>query len=414
MKITIVTQYYPPEPIPIPQAVARGLAERGHDVSVVTGFPNYPQGVLYSGYRQRFGHVEKDGNIRVFRVPLVISHSNNPVGRLLNYLTFAASSFAAKRSVRKADVVYAYATQMTAAIGPAWWNRIWKLPFVMHVQDLWPESVTGSSMVGNQRIQKAVARILEPWLRRLYRDAAATIAIGPGMSRLLVERGVPADRIHTIFNWAETTQLPIDRDRRRDAESTKSMNVMYAGNVGDMQDLETVVRAAALVTDLAGFRISVVGSGVAEARVKALAAENGATNVEFFGRVPFTDMARHYEASDYQLVTLKDLNIFRVTIPSKLQSSLAVGIPVITTVAGDVERLVTERGLGFASEPGNAAALAETFRLAFNTSNDIRRQMGANAQSFYTEAMSRDSGVDAIERILASVAADTNKRKSNG
>ena len=413
MKITIVTQYYPPEPIPIPQAVARGLAELGHDVSVVTGFPNYPQGVLYEGYRQRFGHVETDGNIRIFRVPLVISHSSNPVGRLLNYLTFAASSFAARRSVRKADVVYAYATQMTAAIGPAWWNRIWKLPFVMHVQDLWPESVTGSSMVASPRVQKLVANVLEPWLRRLYRDAAATIAIGPGMSKVLVERGVPSDRIHTIFNWAETNELAIVRTVHNDTESSAALNVMYAGNVGDMQDLETVVRAAALVTDLIGFKISVVGSGVAEARIKALAVSQGATNIQFFGRVPFDQMARHYEASDFQLVTLKDLDIFRVTIPSKLQSSLAVGIPVITTVAGDVERLVTERQLGFVSEPGNAAALAETFRLAFSASVGARQQMGANAMNFYKEAMSRDSGVAAIERILASVSADK-KRKTHG
>jgi len=414
VKITIVTQYYPPEPIPIPQAVARGLAERGHEVSVVTGFPNYPQGALYEGYRQRFGHAEKDGSIRIFRVPLVISHSNNPVGRLLNYLTFAASSFAAHRSVRQADVVYAYATQMTAAIGPAWWNRIWKLPFVMHVQDLWPESVTGSSMVGNPRVQKVVAKILEPWLRRLYRDAAATIAIGPGMSKLLVERGVPAERAHTIFNWAETNQLAIDRSRRAANLSQRSLNVTYAGNIGDMQDLETVVKAAALVTDLVGFKISVVGSGVAEARVKALAQTEGATNVHFYGRVPFEQMATHYEASDFQLVTLKDLDIFRVTIPSKLQSSLAVGIPVITTVAGDVEKIVTEESLGFVSPPGDAAALADTFRLAFNASSDDRRRMGDNAQRFYKEAMSRDSGVDAIEQILAAVSSDTKKRKSHG
>lgn len=162
MKIAIVTQYYAPEPVPIAQSVAHGLRDRGHEVRVVTAFPNYPAGVLYDGYTQRGGHFEDDEGVRIHRARIFISHSNSAVGRVLNYLSFGFASFRAWAFVRESDVVYCYATQMTAAIGPDLWYRFRKMPYVMHVQDLWPESVTGSSMIGGQRIQKAVAALLRP------------------------------------------------------------------------------------------------------------------------------------------------------------------------------------------------------------------------------------------------------------
>lgn len=399
MKIAVVTQYYYPEPVPIAQSVAQGLAARGHDVTVITAFPNYPSGRLYPGYRQTRRHSEADGPVRVLRVPIFLSHSQNALGRILNYLSFAWNSYRAGAAVNDVDVVYCYATQMTAAIGPAWWRRRRGIPFVMHVQDLWPESVTGSSMVGGRRLQALIARTLRPWLESLYRGAAATIGIGPSMSRILVDRGVAPERIHTIYNWAQTTDLSIVRSEPS-AEGT--LSVMYAGNIGEMQDLDTVIRAAALVTDLEGLSISIVGSGVAEARITELARKAGLANVRFFGRVPFSEMAEHYARSDFQLVTLKDLDIFKATIPSKLQASLAIGAPVITTVAGDVGELVSNERVGFCSEPGNPEALAEAFRRAYATSPDERAAMGRRARDLYESTMSRESGLDQIESILAS------------
>jgi len=250
--------------------------------------------------------------------------------------------------------------------------------------------------------------MLDPWLRRLYRTAGGTIALGPSMGRLLAERGVPAERLHTVLNWADEGEEFV---ARQSDELRPGANIMYAGNIGDMQDLDTVVRAAAQVLDLEGFKITIVGSGVAEARVRRVANEIGATNVEFVGRVPHGSMGPYYRSSDFQLVTLKDLAIFRATIPSKLQSSLANGIPVVTTVAGDVAELVQTNDIGLTSPPGDVESLARTFRAAYAMTNSDRADMGARAKAFYERAMSKASGIDRIQDILVSVAENSVRKK---
>ena len=398
MKIVVVTQYYPPEPVPMAHAIAHELSARGHDVVVITGFPNYPSGRLADGYRQRVRHVEQDAQVRVWRVPIFISHSNNALGRILNYLSFGLSSMAAWRRVRGADVVYVYATQMTAAIGPARWRRRHGVPFVMHVQDLWPESITGSSLVAGNGARGFIAAVLRPWLNRLYADSAATIGTSSGMSKILIARGVAEERSHTVLNWAPDV-LPV-KGRRKAANPRPKCVLMFAGNLGDLQDLETVVRAAGMVTDLDDFHIRIVGSGMAEDRIRKLAVEVDATNVVFYPRVPYSGMLEHYAASHFQLVTLKNLEIYRATMPSKLQSSFAHGIPVITTVAGDVADLVTEEKVGLVSPPGDAEALAATFRAAYELPNEYRAEMGRRARALYESRMSRVGGIDKIEAIL--------------
>lgn len=402
MRIAIVSQYYAPESIRIPDSLATTLGSRGHDVRVITGFPNYPNGRLFDGYAMSLRSVAREAGVTVRRVPLYISHSYNPVARLINYATFALSSALAGHWVRNADVVYVYATQMTPAFGPSIWRWLYRLPFVLHIQDLWPESVTGSSMVGNSFAKRAISLALQPWLRFLYRNAAATIAIAPTMSAMLVERGVPADRIATVYNWA--TGEPTKDEPSASRADASSTVVTYAGNFGDHQDLPTVLHAAKLVSDVPNLTIRLVGSGVAEPALRALAAELELENVEFIGRVPLEHMAEIHRESDFQLVTLRDLDIFRGTIPSKLQAALSVGKPVITAVAGDVRTIVEDNGVGIACEPSDPDQLAAALRTAASMSQEQRRDLSDRARSYYGANMDRELAVERIERILRSVS----------
>lgn len=413
LRIAIVSQYYKPENAKIPNSLAESLASRGHDVRVVTGYPNYPEGRLYPGYRQKLFHLENDGLVQVRRVPMFLSHSQNALNRFANYMTFAFSSLTAVRFIRDADVVYVYATQMTAAIAPAVWNRSLRLPFVLHVQDLWPESVTGSAMVRAGISKRVINAVLKPWLQFMYRRASAIVAIAPTMTKMLLDRGVESAKLHTVLNW-DSSILPVETGARlQRAVEHSGFSVIYAGNLGELQDLQTVVRAAAKVSDLNGFRISLVGAGIAENELRTLVQELGATNVEFVGAVSQSGMREVYEQSDFQLVTLKDLPIFRGTIPSKLQGSLAHGTPVITTVAGDVSDIVRENGLGFTSKPGDADALAEEFRRAYETSEDEMRAMRGRARRYYDAEMSMEQGVDRIETILHAAALAGYQKKRN-
>lgn len=408
MRIVIVSQYYAPEPVAIPTTLAEELVRRGHEVLVVTGFPNYPTGELYPGYRLRWRHRESLNGVQILRVPLVPDHSSRAVRRAANYASFAAASATAARAVRGADAVYVYATQMTAALGPSIWRALRGTPYVLHVQDLWPESITGSSLVGKGRSARIIDAVLTPWLRFVYARAAAVIAIAPAMAANLAERGVRPSRLLTSLNWADETSADPGAGESIDIRGSDphATHVVYAGNLGDLQGLDTAIRAAAALDSTERLRLHLFGSGVAEADLRALAGSLNAANVEFHGRVSRAALSRVAPQSDFQLITLRDLPIMRGTIPSKLQASLRDGVPVITSAAGDVQHLVRKDDLGIAVDPEDVPALTAAFRQAIMMAPSERAARGDRARRVYETTMSMEHGVDLIEASLRSAAQE--------
>lgn len=394
LRVVIVSQYYLPESALVSSTIARALKDAGHSVRVITSYPNYPEGKIYPGYKQRWRQREMIDGVDVLRVPMFIDHSTKAAKRMLNYASFAASSATARRFARGADVIYIYATQMTPALGPWLWRLTGGAPYVLHVQDLWPDSVTGSSIVSTSPATRVITGVLNPWLRSVYGRASAVIGIAPRMTSSLIERGVPSERVHLVFNWAR----PV-RQALRVRLSGEAPIVLFAGNIGDMQDLETVVCAAHRVMDTP-LRFHIVGGGVALSRVKELARRIGASNVEFFDRVLPDRMAEIYAAADYSLVTLKDLPVFSGTIPSKFQASLAYGLPVISTVSGDVRELTEQNEVGFTANPEDVDSLESALRKAANQSARERLEMRQRAAEFYTRRFSAESALAAIEGIL--------------
>jgi colanic acid biosynthesis glycosyl transferase WcaI len=400
VRFVVVSQYYWPEPVRIPREVATDLAARGHEVVVVTGYPNYPEGRLADGYRMGEQPLEHIDGIPVHRVPIRVSHSRNPIGRIRNYLSYGRAVARRPELARDADAVYVYATQMTAALGPSSWRRRGGPPYVLHIQDLWPDSITASSLVPAP-VGRMIARALGGWLRRRYREAAAVIAIAPAMAEVLVARGVPAANVRTIFNWA------VDADDVRPeprASPPAGLRLIYAGNIGDMQDLETVLDALALLGDLPGIGLDVFGAGIAESRIRARAADLGLRGVRFRGVVPREHIGRHYAEADFQLVTLKPSPVFELTIPSKFPAGLAHGLPVVTNVTGEVARLVDGARIGVTCRPGDPVDLARALRLAHAIPPRERIEMGKRARAMYEEQMSRDEGLSALERALVDAA----------
>lgn len=397
MRIVLITQYYPPDPPSwIPGGLARALAERGHDVRVLTTFPHYETGRVATGYKQRLHHVENIDGVKVRRVPLFASHSSNPITRMLNYVSVAASMRFARRFVKGADVAYVYATPMTVADPARAWTKGLKIPFVLHVQDMWPESVTGSGILP-PRLTKAVQAPLNWWLSRVYKAAAATVAIAPSMMNMLVERGVPADKAHTIFNWSDDAD---EAEPHTEGPSWTGLRLVYAGNLGRMQDIETIIRALALIRDLEDVTFSIAGSGVLEADLRALVSSLAVPNVQFLGRLSPLEMAELYASNDFQFVTLKDLPIFDGTIPSKFQAGIANALPAISTVRGDLRRVVEQNSLGFTAKPEDADDLASAIRAAHATTAAERAQYRVRAREYYETVMSKPAAIDAIEALL--------------
>lgn len=400
-KIVILTQFYAPEPFRFPVGIANHMKEQGHEVVVVTGFPNRPGGKLFPGYKQKIGFSEVINEIPIHRAPLIVNHSTNPVARILSFLSFSVTALTASKKVKGADVVYVYATPATAAIPAQIWKKFYRIPYVLHVQDVWPESVTESGMLGGAHVKTLVHRLLSFWTRGLYQNSDRLIAISAGMRDLLIERGSSPGRCSVVYNWAdEATIVP----KKSDSFDDNELKLLYAGNLGPMQDIETMIEAAALIGDQRGFHLSIAGGGILAEQIDLKTRRH--PRIDYLGRLSADEVSKLYLQSDFQLVTLKDLPVFRVTVPSKFQSSLAAGVPVITTVKGAVADLISEYRAGIVAEPEDPGSLAEAFRIASDIPAEERARMGQNARRLYDELMSSASGLSAIASILCGAAND--------
>jgi colanic acid biosynthesis glycosyl transferase WcaI len=406
MRILLLEQFFDPEPTFKGLAFARKLVERGHQVEVLTGFPNYPGGQVYPGYRVRFKQIEWMEGIRVNRVPLFPSHDRSSVRRIANYTSFtlAAASIGAGL-IQKPDVIYCYHPPATIGGAAVVLSRLNQCPFVYDIQDLWPDTVAASGMLQN----KIAWALIDRWCRWVYRHAAQITVLSPGFKARLVERGVPASKITVIYNWADETKMKqVERDEAlaRSLGMAGKFNITFAGTMGLGQALDTVLEAAALLRERApDIQFVFVGGGVEKERLEAIARRQSLSNVLFLPRRAPEEMPPVFALSDVLLVHLKDDPLFRITIPSKTQTYMAVGKPILMAVPGDAADLVTRAGCGVVCPPEDAPALAEAAWHLFQLSEAERAAMGQRGREFYQRELSMDVGVRRFEDIFSDVVA---------
>lgn len=409
-RVGIISQWYSPEPVLIPKTIADALVEDGFSVRVLTGFPSYPGGTLYPGFDARSACTSDLDGAQILRVPTFFSHDKSAARRALTFLSFAWKSTRHRAFLRDCDVVYVYGTPMTSALAAFVLSRQNRVPYVLHVQDLWPESVVDSGMLKPGLSRSLIKRAVAAGLRHVYNLAQHIVVISPGMRLALVNRGVAPEKISILLNWDANEGNALS-GKPTPRETAQRIRCTYAGNIGLMQDVETIIRASAAVQDEMQIDVSIYGSGVAENAVKAIATELDARNVTFHGRVSSQEMIEVYRRSDYQLVTLKDRDVFRMTIPSKFQSSMSNGVPVITTVAGDLAKICEENQLGLVADPESTASLADAFRRAAELGSLGRENMATRAREFYWENLAAAKAIESIRAIL--VQAATSKTGSS-
>ncbi len=271
MRILYMSQWFEPEPNNSKtEAFLNGLLADGNSLTVLTGFPNYPGGKLYSGYRIRPFQRETLMGFEIHRVPLYPSHGRSSVGRIINYLSFFLSALIyGLINARKFDLVYVYHPPITVGLAAALSGWIRKLPFVIEIQDLWPDSVAASDMAGTSRL----SRILHGICNFVYARAERVVVQCPGMKQKLLERGVPDDKVVVVYNW--TDEQAFDVPASLDVpflDTPGAFNIVYAGNFGRAQNCETLIRAVVLASDrVAGLQSLLIGDGVEEDNLRALA-----------------------------------------------------------------------------------------------------------------------------------------------
>ncbi len=409
MRIVLLSQWFDPEPgatkgLPL----ARWLQGRGHEVKVLTGFPNYPGGKLYDGYRIQLFQRQMMQGVQVLRVPLYPSHDSSSIGRVLNFTSFAMSAATiGAAGIGGADVGYVYHPPPTIALAAMSLKFLRRIPFVYHVADMWPETVMESGMIKNGRVRDLMEASINAWCNFVYRHAAAITVLSPGFKEILVRRGVPADKVHVIYNWTDESAFrQIDPDLRvaRDLGLNNKFNVVYAGNLGPMQGLDTIIRAAVLMRDQTDIQFVIVGTGIEEGALKMLAKELGATNVLFLGRRQYWEMDTINALSDVMLIHLRNLPFFSSTIPGKTQVALASGRPVLMAVAGDAADLVERAGAGISCPPEDPEAIVTSVRKLHGMSSEERDRLGSNGLAFYKNEISISVGGARTEAILESVS----------
>lgn len=392
LRVLILSQTFHPEPDLKCLPLARHLHAQGHDVQVLTAFPNYPGGVLYPGYHLSPWSREIIDEIPVLRVACYLSHNRNGVQRAMSYLSFAAACFLALPLLKfRPDAIYVY-NLVTLVPVASIARTMWGSKVVLDVQDLWPESVTASGMMRN----RSVLRVLGSLCDKAYRTVDTIIAQSPGFKAQLVHRDIPARRVQVIYNWSP---YELSVPSHSDQIANEDVHVVYAGNVGTVQALDVVVEAAAQCRKiLPRVRFTIVGNGTDFERLRTQA--HGLPNVTFLGWMPPERLAPILANASALLLHLADDPVFSITIPSKLQQYLQVGRPILCGVAGDASHLVAVAGAGLTFIPGDAADLIRALTELSTMSAEARQTMAARGAEYYETHLARTHGLAAMVRAL--------------
>ena len=402
MRILIVTQYFWPENFRI-NDLAIGLKDRGHEVTVLTGKPNYPGGRFAAGYGFFKGRRDDYFGIKVQRVPL-IPRGNGTAWRLMtNYLTFAlfASVLAPFRCRGRYDLIFVYEpSPITVGLPALVLKKIKHAPILFWVQDLWPESLSATGAVRSAWALKAVEKLV----RFIYRGSDLILAQSRAFFGPIEQLGVTRERIAYFPNSAEELYQPVitaDNAQER-AAMPSGFRVMFAGNIGKAQDFGTILEAAERTRIHPDIHWVILGDGRMSSWVHDQVKKRGLTDtVHLLGRHPVESMPRYFSLADVMLVTLRRDPIFALTIPAKVQSYLACAKPLIAALEGEGARVVREADAGLTPGPEDPHALAEAVVTMYRKSDAERREIGLRGQRYFETHFERNMLLDRLDGWIA-------------
>ncbi|MBV5328901.1 MAG: glycosyltransferase family 4 protein [Chlorobium sp.] len=402
MKALIISQYFWPENFSINE-VATTLLNKGVDVEVLTGKPNYPKGVKFSGYKSWGCQREEYRGIAVNRIPM-LARGKSALSLTANYLSFVLSGLIfAPWMVRekKIDVILVYApSPILQAIPAIFLGKIKGCPVVLWVQDLWPESLSATGYVRNRIAIDMVRQIV----RFIYRHVDLLLVQSRGFEEPVraLASGTPIvyypNSVDSVFTNPGQVEPPAV------SGLGEGFSVMFAGNIGTAQAVNVIVEAALFLKEHTDVHFVVLGDGSCRQEMQDAAQQQGLTNLHLPGRFPVETMPAFMRKASVLLVTLADRPIFAATIPNKIQAYLAAGRPIIACLNGEGARLVVEAGAGLATPAEDGKALAETILRLYRLSPDERSKMGANGRRYYQEHFDHDHLVDKLIEHLQTIS----------
>jgi glycosyltransferase involved in cell wall biosynthesis len=401
MRVLIVSQYFWPENFPI-NDLARGLRQKGHDITVLTGMPNYPEGLFYPGYRAFPIRRDHYKGIRIVRVPMVPKGNGNAIRMVLYYWSLAISAcllvpiFFRKR----VDLVFVYQpSPITVGLPALVLKALERTPVWIWVQDLWPETLAGTGMVRSVFLLTLTDRLV----RFIYSRCDQVLVQSQAFVPRMVKKGVPRERIRFFPNSAQVLYKPtlVDPGAPERSLLPEGFRVLFAGNIGRAQDIPTILSAAEKLKQESEIHWIILGDGPmrswAEERIRARGLEK---TVHLLGRYPEQAMPRFFSLADALLVTLKKDPVFAITIPSKIQSYLACGRPIVAALDGEGARVIGESGGGLTVPAGDSDALAEVVMKMYRMPKSVLERMGRFSREYSEVHFERNTLLDKLDRWM--------------
>ena len=385
MRITFLCQYFPPE-MGAPSARtfehARRWVELGHDVTVVTGFPNHPTGIIRPEYRGQFVKREQVEGIDLLRTWVYCAANKGFFRRVLNFFSFFFSSLIlGVLMTSKPDVVIGTSPQFFCAVAAYLLSRVKRVPFIFEVRDIWPQSAIEMGVLKNRWLIRA----LETIEMHLYRHAVLIVPVAESTREYLLNKGIPSEKIKIITNGIDANYLASSsvapEEVRQQLGLADKFVVSYIGTHGMVHALDIVLDVAKRFVSDSSVQFLFIGEGAEKANLKQLAERLALNNLTFLDQQPRERLLGFYRASDVSLVPLRRLAIFRKVLPSKLFELMGVGCPIICSVEGEAARLVANAEAGLCIEPENAAALFAAIN-QLRSDSELRKQMSANGQQY--------------------------------
>lgn len=386
MKILVICQYYKPEPFRVAD-ICEELVCKGHEVTVVTGVPNYPMGKVYEGYHKGEKRDEIIGGVKIHRC-FTISRKRGIVFRMLNYYSYAFSSTRyVKKLSNEFDVVFVnQLSPVMMANAGIQYKKKYCVPLVLYCLDLWPESMTTGGISRNSFVYRYFHKVAE----KIYEQADEILITSKAFENYF-EKEFNIKGVRYLPQYAEDI-FAVEQCRK---EADDSIDVMFAGNVGVAQSVETIIEAAKLTSDVPNLHWHIVGDGSELEKMKKIA--NGNENIIFHGRKTLEEMPKYYAMADAMLVTMKKNPILSLTLPGKVQTYMAAGKPMIGAIDGETARVIGEAQCGICTPAEDAEQLAESVR---NFVFMGKEMLGKNARKYYEEHFDKKVFMDRLVRIL--------------
>jgi glycosyltransferase involved in cell wall biosynthesis len=397
--ILVISQYFYPEQFRI-NDICKEWVNKGYKVTVLTGIPNYPQGEYYKGYGLFKNRRENYEGIDIIRIPLV-PRGNNSLMLSLNYLSFVFSGFFWQLfSKIKADYVFIFeVSPMTQALPGVWYAKKNNIPSYIYVQDLWPENVEIVTGISNKLVINTLGKMVD----YIYSNCDKIFTTSESFVNSIKQRGVSEEKVEFWAQYAEDFYQPLAKSNIKEIPDDDKLNIVFAGNIGEAQGLDVLPDAAKILKNKNedNIRFNIIGDGrYKETLIKIIAEKNVENYFNFIPRQPAKKIPEFMSANDIAFLSLSDDPLFEKTIPAKLQSYMACGMPIIASAGGEVEKIINDSDSGLVSASGNAEKLAENIIELLNLSEKELNQLSSNSLKYYQENFDKEMLLNNMDKYF--------------